>query len=212
MPDRIDQNTNLSIVDETGRYDMTRYSLHEAETIGTVFRNVLRKYEKKHWAMGLVNESESIVYKARYILFEIVIQRFSESDSPLDQFAVAYAYVTKGSYYRQKAIEYFEKCMPKLSPLDISCYGSFPLFSVYVKLSKLYEQEHIWDKAIHYLTLANSSGGLNPAYFEKHIAELQKKKETNHPLKQMNQSEQSRKFDESIECAAFVFLKKSGFL
>ncbi len=210
FPDTVCQNSELSIVDNSGRYDFMNYSRHEAETIGAVFRNVLRKYDPCHYAIGLVNESQAIVYKARYILFEIVILRFSNSTAPLEQFAVAFAYSEKGASYRLKAIEYFEKSLPQLKENDFSCYGSFLPLAIYNKLSLLYEKEHLWDKAIYYLKLAKKHCDMQLPYYKSHLAELVQMQKTNKPIRRKQLSQKDAQMNREIEFAAQIFLNKSG--
>ena len=210
FPDGIDQDASLSIVDESGRYDMNHYSNHEAETIGRIFRCVIKKYPLNCRSIGLVNEAEAVKYKARYILFEVAIQKYSSSDIPIDQFAVGLAYLSKGSLYRKNAIEFFEKSLPHIRVEDFCFYGSYLPISFYNKISQLYEKEHIWDKALYYLRLAESFCDFEAPYYENHAQELLKKQAENKPVRKRKPSSADLDFYFACEKAAEIFLKRSG--
>ena len=64
-----------SVIDENGRYDLKRFSRQEYSTIKNILATVERKYPAALRSMGLVNESYPIVYKPRYILFDIVVYK-----------------------------------------------------------------------------------------------------------------------------------------
>lgn len=108
------QDSNKSIVNNKGTYDLTKFSIHEADTVWHVLDVVSRKYPQEYQSLGIVNESYPIKYKARYVLFEIVILKYGQSDNPMDKFAVAMSYQSKGAHYRSIAIKYFEESINHL--------------------------------------------------------------------------------------------------
>lgn len=93
-PEAYEQDSNQSIVKD-GRYDMTRFSEGEDRTIKQIIDQANRKYTKTYRAIGLANESYPVVYKPRYILFDVICIVFGDSDSPFDQLAVSFANIQK---------------------------------------------------------------------------------------------------------------------
>lgn len=120
------QDSNQSIT-TNGKYDLNIFSRHEANTIYHVLNVVKEKYPIEYQSIGLANESSAIKYKARYVLFEIVILLYEHSKKPIDQFAVAVAYQSKGAHFRKIAIKYFEESIIYLEPEILHDFLFFPL-------------------------------------------------------------------------------------
>lgn len=155
------QNSDDCIVCN-GAYDFTRLSDGENQTIVEVLRVAgSNKYTPKQRALGLASESSVVKYKARAILNEIVVQKYSESKSPLDALAVGFAYQTKGAIGRQQSIAYFERYLGTASSQIVAeaqrvmFDANDPFFSY--KLAELYEQEGLWDSALRYALKSQST-------------------------------------------------------
>lgn len=97
------QDSEQSIVTD-GRYDLKRFSKHEADTVYHVINVIREKYPKELRSMGFANESYPIKYKPRYVLWEILVQLYENSSEPIDMFACALAYEAKGALFREKAL------------------------------------------------------------------------------------------------------------
>lgn len=205
------QDSDLSITKD-GRYDLTRFSEHESNTIHHVFDVVKEKYPREYQSIGLANESYPIKYKPRYILFESVILLYADSDNPVDNFAVALAYESKGAYFRKQAIEYYEKSEPYISTEFMRDFVSYMPLHVYTMFAKLYEQEHEYEKAICYTEKARNWSSPGNDYFDRYIDELLEKQRIAAPPRKMNMSERQRKFEENVTAAANYFLGNSDSL
>lgn len=175
LPDTYIQDSSKSVVDDNGIYDFRHFSSHEAETVKKVIQTTYAKYPKDLQAIGMANESSSIVYKARSVLFDIIIVLYSNSDSIYDQFAVAIAYETKGAYFRKEALSYFEKVFCKIDPDFMHQFLHFSPLSVYSKFSRLYEAEHNYSKAIELTKIAWKYGDSNNQSFSNRISILESK-------------------------------------
>lgn len=175
IPNSYSQDSEKSIVDENGRYDFCQFSTHESSVIKNVLKTAYKKYPEEIRSVGLANESSSIRYKARDVLFDMVIVLYAYSDSIIDQFAVAMAYETKGAYFRKDALSYFEKVCDKITPDFMSQFLYYSPLSVYSKFSKLYEDEHDYEKAIELTKLAWKYGDPNNQSFNNRISLLEAK-------------------------------------
>lgn len=144
-----------TILTSDGRYDPSRLTADEHDTILAVLHRTDEKYAPRFRAIGLTVESQPILYKARYILHDIIILRHSESETPLDRLAVGLAYSTKGAYYRPQAIAYLTDALPQIKRKEFQLLSkSFPLWSIYDKLADLCEGEALLDDALKYSKLA----------------------------------------------------------
>ena len=50
------------------------------------------------------------------MLWEILIQLYEDSENPIDKFACALAYETKGALFREKALQKFEESIDYITP------------------------------------------------------------------------------------------------
>lgn len=64
------------------------------------------KYKDEFCSLGVFNETTFVRPKSQEILYEVIIQRFGDSESPCDMLAVALAYEKKGAYGIEKETEY----------------------------------------------------------------------------------------------------------
>lgn len=201
------QDSDKSIVDAKGAYDLTRFSKHESDTIFHVLNTVSRKYPQEYQSLGLANESSAIKYKARYVLFEIVILKYGQSDNPMDKFAVAVAYQSKGAHYRDMAIQYFEESIDSLSPAFLQQFVYLMPLGVFNSFSKLYEQAHEYDKAIYYTREAEKYCSTKNSYYDNHVKELLEKKSKDIKPRQMKMSDKQRQFEIDVTNAAKYFIE-----
>ena len=101
------QDSSRSLRTADGEYDFEHFSDHEIEVIVSVIRTAKScKYASELKGIGLANEAYSIVYKPHYILDEIIIQKYKDSDSPFDLLAVGEAYNNQGARAYREALEY----------------------------------------------------------------------------------------------------------
>lgn len=132
------QNPDDSIITEKGLYDLDNFSEPEIKTISDVLKSSKIKYTTKYRGIGLAIESYPIVYKARYILHEIIIIMYSNSNLALDRLAVGLAYKAKGYYYYPESIKFISESAPKISNRDwnkLSC--SFAKWKVFSDLAEM---------------------------------------------------------------------------
>ena len=158
-PSVVAQDPQKSIITDDGRYDLLHISPHEASVVRQVLHNARSgKYPRRAIGLGLANESSTIKYKPRYILHEIIVQKYVDTRNPLDMLAVATAYRAKGAVGRCKAIAFYEKWIQSRSGKDrieATAYlfdAREPFFSYH--LAELYKQENRLDDALKYALAA----------------------------------------------------------
>ena len=171
------QDSAESII-TNNEYDLSRLSDNELKTIIAVIECANKKYASSIRSAGLFNETYEIVYKARHILLQTIIERYKKSTSKVDAMACACAYAYHGAYYRQHALFYFEYAGGKI-PHQISNLINISPPIVYGKFAELYEQEHQYEKAMKYVHMAREFAN-NPAYY-KVVEERIRKKIENPP-------------------------------
>lgn len=209
FPEDILQDTDESIV-KNGLYDLETFSDHECDVILSVLRNTLKKYPKWFRSIGLYNESFGIVYKPRYVLFEILIQTFGDSENKLDCFAVSLAYIAKGFHFREQAIASFEKSQPEVGPQIMGKFLHCSPLGVYSTISKLYESNWQYERAIIYNEMACEYRELDTPYFVARAESLEKKIGYK-PSRISKMRKSSAEFERTVSDAAKVFIKMSGF-
>ena len=97
--------------------------------------------------MGFANGSYSVIYKPRYVLWEMLVQLYKDSTNPIDKFACALAYEAKGALYRENALQKFEESIDYITPEFMQQFISYTPLCVYMKFSRLYESNHEYEKA-----------------------------------------------------------------
>lgn len=204
-PEHIEQYSDKSIVASDGRYDLSKFSHHEDKVIKAVIDNTNGKYPSRYRAIGLANESYPIVYKPRYVLFDIVILCYEDSCIPLDKIAVSFSYIQKSASFRPLAIEYFEKAVDRASLREMDRFSSICRLSMLSKVAETYEKEHDYKKAIKWYEymIDNNIGGV-PYYREK-VAALYEKDKNWKPLRRRKQSEADLQFDRDVRTAAIAY-------
>lgn len=202
-----EQDSNQSIVDSCGKYDFTNFSEHEINTIKHVLAVTQKKYPEEYQSLGLANESYPIKYKPRYILHEIIILKYENSLEAIDKFAVALAYSTKGAYYREKALEYFEASIDNVSPEIMSDFVSYMPLHTYSIISSLYEQVRDFQEAIYYTKLQKEYGDPDNSYFDERINKLLDKEKLNPAKRALKMSQKRMELEYSITKAAREFLQ-----
>lgn len=208
IPGSYPQDGKKSIVTQDGRYDFRRFSRTESSTIRKVINTAKEKYPIDFLSVGIANESSGILYKERSVLFEMIIVLYEHSDRPIDRFAVSLAYETKGARFRKESITYFEKACEEITPDFMSQFLSFSPLSVYSKLSKLYEAEHIYAKAIELASLAQKYGDVDNPFFEERILFLKSKQEKPPKTRTRKVPQSEIELDESIKQAAYKFISE----
>ena len=206
------QDSTQSITTPDGRYDLKRFSKHELETINYIVGIIKTKYPPKLRSMGFANESAPVKYKPRYVLWEILVRLYKDSTNPIDEFACALAYETKGTMYRKNALRKFEESISYITPEFMQQFNSYSPLCVYMKFSRLYESNHEYDKAIYYTQLGHRYGEKNNPNFDKRINELTEKTKRNPKKRKYNPSQKSLDFEKDIENAAKYFIKRLDLL
>ena len=201
-----EQDTNASITKD-GIYDLKNFSKHESDTVKHYYDYVLNHYPIEYQAMGLANEGYGIKYKPRYIIHEIIIQKYQYSEKPYDKLAVAFAYVTKGGYFVDRALRYYEECMNNISIDIVGRFLSFMPLNTYSIISKLYEHEHKYEQAAYYTKLQKRYGDPNNSYFDNRITELLEKQRNWKPKRNMKMSTRQKEFEEDVIFATKMFLE-----
>lgn len=205
-----EQDSDQSITSD-GIYDLENFSKHESDTIKHICSYVDNHYPKQYLAMGLANEGCALKYKPRYIINEIVVQKYQHSESQYDKFAVANAYVTKGTYFTEKALWYFENCINYITPEIMEDFISFSPLRTYGVIAQLYEHEHEYEKAIYYIRLQKNYGSENNAYFNSKIKDLENKNRNFVPKRNIKISKRGMEFEEKLEKATKLFLSTGEF-
>lgn len=203
------QDSEQSIITEDGKYDLKRFSKHEADTIYHIINVVKEKYPIELRSMGFANENYNIIYKPRYVLWEILVQLYENSNNPIDIFACALAYEAKGALFRENALQKFEKSIAYITPEFMQQFISYMPLNVYMKFSRLYESNHEYEKAILYTELGYKYGDKDNPNFDKRIKELRDKIKRNPRKRKYNPSQKTLEFESDIESAAKYFIAKS---
>lgn len=172
-PEQPNQNPNLSIVDASGRYDMTRFSKHERDVISQILKVVNSgKYPPGLKAVGLASEASVISYKPRYILYEIIIQVYARSEKPLDLLAVGEAYRSQGAAFYSEALSFLERYVTTASASDRRTAEKYlfdsrdPFLSYHI--AELLEKLGEYDRALVYALKAKDvDNGQAPAFVQK---------------------------------------------
>lgn len=107
-----------------------------------------KKYSEK--AIKIMYDNFAATGEYRHIISQDVIRCFINSDNPLDKLACGLAYINEGTQFRKNAIECFEYYFsnPVDLPVNKNNYPYFQEWYLHIELSKLYEKEHIFDKAL----------------------------------------------------------------
>lgn len=211
-PETYNQDSSKSIIGANNKYDLTRFSQHEIDILKAVFSTVSAKYPAEYQSLGLVNESYEITYKPRYILFEIAVIKYKETESYFDKFAAAFAFANKGADFRLAAISLFEESINKIPFSVLDEFASLNFAFTCNLFSRLYEQEWEFDNAIYWLKKALYRSGLNNDYLKNKIKEIQQRKEDvarNGKHKRNRKiSAENEKFENDVHNAAIWFLQE----
>lgn len=208
-PEDYDQDPSQSIVDENNKYDLTKFSRHESGIIFKAIDVVRNKYPCNLSALGLVNESYVIVYKPRYVLFEIAVIMYSESIVPEEQLAAAFAYSQKGAMYRKNAISLYEKSINRVSFKTLDMFSSLSSASIFLNLAELYEKEFQYCNSLYWLQKALYRGGLNNSYIKGKMKSIKDKIDRS-PRKTRSPNKNTIDFENSVHNAAIYFMEKAG--
>lgn len=204
------QDSEQSIISEDGRYDLKRFSQHESDTIYHVINVVKEKYPIDLRSMGFANEIYPIKYKPHYVLWEILVQLYENSNEPIDMFACALAYEAKGALFREKALQKFEESIDYITPEFMQQFISYMPLNVYMKFSRLYESNHEYKKAIFYTELGHKYGDKDNPNFDKRISELGDKIKRNPKKRKYNPSSKALEFEKDVVTAAKYFITEAN--
>lgn len=209
-PNEYWQDSEDSIISKDGRYDFTRLSDGERKTILDVLSVAYSdKYTQKQRAVGFANEASTVKYKARYILHEVLVQRYRDSEYPMDYLAVGFAYLTKGAIGRANALRYFEAYLSKAKASDkeeagrILLVANDPFFSY--KLAELYDQEGNAQKALEFAKRAQSLNSDHAPGFPLLVGKVYRKIDSAFSLQYFEQFAS----DENYKDYSALFLKEA---
>lgn len=201
-PECYAQDRDKSILTSDQRYDMTRFSTHEDKVIRDVIAQANKKYPSKYRGIGLANESHVVIYKPRYILFDVVVIAFGDSENPLDQIAVSFANIQRGAYYRKDAIRYFEAAIDRVPLSELDRFSSLSVLSMLVKISEAYEREKEFDKAIYWLKILIERKVGNTLHFQEKIDKMESYINSGKPIRKRKIQRKQSEFDrQSYEAA-----------
>lgn len=203
-PNSYARDTDKSIVTPDGRYDFTRFSAYEESVIKQVLINSRKKYPPIYQAIGLANESEVIVYKPRYVLFEIITIKYQDSVNPLDMATVSFAYQSKGAHYRKEALRYYEAAKDNLNLSELNEFSCISVLSFMSKIADVYEREHEYQKAIECFQIIVRTNEGNTEYFRQRIEDLRIKKIT--PVRRRKISQRQTELEEQVHLSAIKYM------
>lgn len=136
-----------------GKYDFTCITEKENNTILGILNNVIEKFQEDEYGIGLAFESESVVYKPKYIIEQIIIEYANHSDNSLDYLAKGIALSRKGAEFRSQAIQAFEDYLPLSEHKEIPTINEKPIYrkrAIYYLMADLYEKENQLEKSLQY--------------------------------------------------------------
>ena len=201
------QNPSKSVITSDHKYDMTEISQHEEQTIISVLSAAERKYTGDFASIGLANECYPIKYKARYVVFEVLIKRYCNSEKPLDKIAVSFANWSKGARHYSEAARLFEDAKDKVDWEKIhefsSLGGFFSLFS------EMYEKMHEYKKAIECVRLSLRYENPVKEYAKNRIKLLEEKQRNWKPYRPRKISEDQKEFERLVSLVAERYVEIS---
>lgn len=200
------QSLPQRVVDENGRYDLKRFSRYEEKAVWEVLHKVDRKYPAYLRSIGLAEESYPVVYKPRYVLFDIIIVKYGKSQNPIDKIAVAFAYESKGAYFRKEAISYFEDAIKTLDISSLKAFSAYSPAQTYMKFSELYDKEHDYQSALFLLKKSRALKGANKAYIDEEIKKLEKKIKNPPKTRRSKKPDYYDDFERDVRRAAIAFV------
>lgn len=194
------QDPSKSVVAIDYKYDMTQLSQQEEQTIISVLSAADRKYKGEFSSIGLANECYPIKYKARYVVFEVLIKRYFASEKPLDKIAVAFASWSKGARCYEEASRLFEEAKDKVDWKKIHEFSSFGRF--FSLFSEMYEKMHEYEKAIECVRLSLKYENLFNEYAKNRIASLEEKQRNRKPYRPRKTPADQEEFEKLVSLAA----------
>lgn len=206
-PESYSQDKSQSVITADNKYDLKRFSSHESSIIQQVIFTTFSKYPARFQSLGLANESCVIVYKPRYVLFEVAAIMYENSLKPEDVLAAAYAYSQKGAAFRKRAISLYEKSVNYVSFRTLDKFASLYSAIVYSDIASLYEKEHNYESSIYWMEKVMKRGGLNNRYYSEKISYLEKKS-TPATRKAKPISNSQAEFEKNVRAAALHFMRK----
>ncbi|MBP1546332.1 MAG: hypothetical protein J6A37_07010 [Oscillospiraceae bacterium] len=145
--------------------------------LGEVLKNIFSNKEK---AIKIMFDNIATVGEDRHVISRRVINNYSDSEDPLNKLACALAYINEGASYRKQAIACMEFYFshPVELPKQKNNNPYFSMWYLHSELSKLYEKEYLFDKAIAQLELCiECCDEINCADFTR-IADILVKKDS----------------------------------
>lgn len=144
------KTTNVS-VNKTNEY-------YQFDTINEDEQNLIMKIIKMSnkadiKSLEFYSLSNNVIYKCRYILFELMVLKYKDSPLLYDQLVTGLAYKEKGAFYRPAAIEYIQNYVDKANNEDwFRVNQLIPKSSILLILSELYEKEYDFTSALSILS------------------------------------------------------------
>lgn len=127
-------------------YDFSITTEMEDNDIKSILWNAKKNYTKEIFPIGLAQDTYSTIYKAGYILNNVIINLNSKTEKPYNYLATAIAYGRKGAYFRQAAIKYYEKYFKQYTPMPPNIFIFNEHFLI-IRLAELYEKEYEFENA-----------------------------------------------------------------
>lgn len=196
---------------EDGTYDFEHLNKNEKSQIMEIVE--ISNHSKIH-SLEFYRQSVPVVYKNRYILFQIIISKYQTSDCIYDKLAVGLAYETKGAYYRPKAISFMQEFIDNATQNDwLNANEYVDTKTILTSLAVLYEKEYDFDKAVQILSLINNKD----ESILLRLGEILKKQDINAcvefyktMIKTRNLKDYKRTFKEKLDAA--IELQKKNYI
>lgn len=142
-------DTNATKTHPDGMYNFTCITAEENKTIISVIKEAIA-FPSEQQGIALAFFSESITYKPRYIINQIIVDFTNNSDNPLDVVAAFISFSRGGSSRRKSAIEKFEQ-IPKHIKFPLLPYNNNAIYTwkrLYLTVAEIYEKEYQFEKAL----------------------------------------------------------------
>lgn len=171
-----------------GGYNFTCITEEENDAILSMLKTA-QSYPESQRGISLAFNSESVIYKPRYIINQIIVEYSENSVFPLDKLAKFIGYFRKSSQFRPDAIKAFESYIPNYSQANIPLAPSGnPMYSLswlYLTVAELYEKEGLFEKALNAIDMSRKEGWTAVVCAQRH-AEILAKIDINQAVDYLN--------------------------
>ncbi len=159
--DKLSLNIDKDLMSKDGYYCFDNLTIEESNQLKLLIQTAIKNGELASLSL-IENSLIAYLYRNKYLIEQIIIEKYSNSDSLYDNLAVGLAYKEKGAAYREQAIHYIEAFINKANDTDWNNIKKvnneeFKKAKILYILSELFEKEHFWDKAYEYAVKAKKA-------------------------------------------------------